>query len=150
MNEYKYEYYLQKNIVYEYLYEYYSWHLVSQLCIRIFFVKNYSQTYSNPRVLPPTSLKIMDKISKLFCNYQHFYINKNSSFFFCLLCLVNLDCSKSYFSWPNTNMDNIHIPSLLQIRIWIIFIIFLTVNTEYEYYLYGIFTNIFEYSNIWH
>ena len=67
-----------KDIFYEYNYEYYSWYFVLQIWIWILFVRMYSQIcfikkiymsnwkYSNPRLLQPTRLKIVDEISKYF------------------------------------------------------------------------------------
>ena len=72
-----------KDIFYKYEYEYYSWHFVSQIWMRISFVTNiheYIQIYkyiwifeekkSNPRLLHPTSLKIVIRYQIIFVTFH--------------------------------------------------------------------------------
>ena len=77
-----------KDILYEYEYEFYSWHLGSQIWIRILFVKDineYNQIFKyirifwnnqTPRLLLTTILNIVVKISKPCCNFPYCWLGK--------------------------------------------------------------------------
>ena len=125
-----------KDIFFEYEYEYYSWYLVSRIWIRIIFVKNiheyiriieYIRIFENNQIpgycyLPVWRLLTRDQnLFETFhtANYVK-YLMKNSSF---------LGFYYNWWIWSVAN--NIHNPSLLRIRIWILFVI--NFDCKYEY-----------------